>query len=124
MDAEIVTIYREEDNEKIGRIRKVSENVWQPETIFGCSIGKASSKELATEHIEKIGMDCLIDVWEIFDSEIQDWFSCKLNEINENKVSAIITDFGHKRVYEIVNVNPPFANTLRWSKLSLTTASS
>lgn len=110
-------VYRKEDNELLGCILPVpTVDMWVPATLFSYPLGEATTKGDAIRLLENIGLDSLLDPWEFFDSEQDDWYTCTIVEANPDKVVITISDFGHPAVYATRSIAKPNQQTIRWKK--------
>ena len=80
-----------EDDELLGVISQESSG-WAARTIFGYVIARTTSKMDAETVLKEQGTSCLKSIWQYYDKDQQDWFTCRLKEIYENRVVIVRTN--------------------------------
>lgn len=106
--------FRKDDKELLGFIAEEN-NSWVAETIFGHTIERTTSKTAAENVLRERGLSFLMGVWQYYDTDEHDWFSCVLKEANEHQVTVIRTTvMGHQDpdVYKLVTIKNPTDNNL------------
>ena len=110
-------VYRKEDNELLGYLLPVAQSdLWLPATVFSYPLGKACSERDAVSLLEDIGLGSLLDRWEFFDSDQEDWFSCTIVEADPDKIKITVSDFGYPDIYQTRTITKPDHTTVRWTK--------
>lgn len=109
-----IPLYREDDDAFLGVLVKDATS-WQVQTIFGYTIGRATSREEAEKIAHRQGIDYLKGIWQYYDKEENDWFSCTISDASEHRVTVIRTnDLGHQspETYKFVILKDPDENIL------------
>lgn len=65
---------------------------WQAQTVFGYTIARTDSQSAAEDALREQGLTYLKGVWQYYDKDEYDWFSCILRDANEHRVTVIRTN--------------------------------
>lgn len=84
------SIYRD-DGELLGYVSEATSG-WVAQTIFGYTIERTADEVSAERVIREQGLSYLMGVWQYYDKEDGDWFSCVLKEVQGSRVSVIRTN--------------------------------
>lgn len=77
--------YDEDTNDFLGFI--VSDSTgWQVQTIFGYLIARTDTHEEAVRILYKVGLDYLKGIWQYYDTDDKEWFSCVIKKAFEHQV--------------------------------------
>ena len=77
--------YDEDTNEFLGFI--VSDGAsWQVQTIFGYLIARTNSYDEAKRTLYEVGLTYLKGLWQYYDKDDKDWFSCIIKKAYEHQV--------------------------------------
>lgn len=110
-------VYRKDDNELLGYLLPTSQpSQWVPATLFSYPLSEACSEDEAIRVLQDIGLDSLLDRWEFFDSEHNEWFACTIVEAAPDRVKITISDFGHPDLYKARIISQPDTTNIRWTK--------
>jgi len=107
-------LYHDDDHELLGFIAEEN-NSWVAQTVFGYTIERTDSKKDAERALHQQGRKFLKGVWQYFDKDDQEWFSCVIKEANEHRVTVVRTDsMGTQdpHSYKVAILLNPTENTL------------
>ncbi len=107
-------LYSDEDHELLGFIAKESSS-WIAETIFGYVIERTTSKHSAEAVLQDRGLTYTMGVWQYFDKDEHDWFSCIITKAGEHRVTVLRTNamgVQDPNLYKVVTLLHPTENTL------------
>lgn len=107
-------LYDDETHEFLGYL--VNDNgSWSAQTVFGYTIERTASKEAAEHIIREQGLVYLKGVWQYFDKDEDNWFSCTISGATEHQVTVIRTnELGYQvpELYKMSILKDPDENTL------------
>ncbi len=105
-------IHREEDNELLGYILH-DNDIWLPLTIFGYALESCVSEADAIRVISNKGLESLMDTWQYFDTDQEDWYNCTIIEAKKNEIAVRITDYGHPDAHQTIVISNPSDDNFR-----------
>lgn len=107
-------IYHEETHDFLGNVSEDS-NSWVAQTIFGYVIERTTSRKTAEAIVREQGQSFLGGIWQYYDKEDQNWFSCVISDATETQVTVIrTTERGLQtpEVYKMYTIKLPTEVTL------------
>jgi hypothetical protein len=107
-------LYRDDDHEFLGYVEQDAIG-WQAQTIFGYLIERTTSQQDAERALQEKGLAYLTGVWQYFDPDEKQWFSCVIKEANQYRVTVVRTSqFGYHdpELHKVVILEAPTENEL------------
>ena len=102
-------IYRADDNELTEFIRHADSpsGLRTSLTVFGYPLKTAMSKDDTVHYLLQNGLEALMDTWQFYDREDNEWHNCPIVEAKQDYVTVKISDYGHPNVRSMLNIEHP-----------------
>lgn len=105
-------VYRDDDNELLGYIKKTNDT-WSAMTIFDYVFDQAATEPDARRIVENKGLEVLMGSWQYFDTTSDEWLDCVIIEASIDSVRIALMDGFYPDTTKTYSVAQPVAKHLR-----------
>lgn len=107
-------VHRVDGNELLGFVLSDGGG-WAAQTLFGYTMERTSDRTTAEKIVRERGLQFLTGTWQYFDADDQNWHTCILKEVYEQRVVVIrTTEMGYQNPddYKVVSIKDPSETNL------------